>query len=75
MKSFAATFPAIDGIDMDCEETYDVPSFAAFCKMLIGIGFGITFCPYISDGILDHGAGSNRTSLSGCREMVEFTML
>jgi len=40
------TFPAIDGIDMDCEETYDQPSFVAFCEMLIGMGFAITFCPY-----------------------------
>lgn len=45
-RVFHATFPAIDGIDMDCEETYDVPSFVAFCKMLIGMGFHITFCPY-----------------------------
>jgi len=43
---FRATFPAIDGIDMDCEETYDLPSFVDFCKMLIGMGFHITFCPY-----------------------------
>lgn len=40
------TFPAIDGIDMDCEETYDAPSFVAFCRMLAGMGFSITFCPY-----------------------------
>jgi hypothetical protein len=46
-RVFRKTFPAVDGIDMDCEETYDVPSFVAFCKMLIGFGFGITFCPYI----------------------------
>jgi hypothetical protein len=43
---FRATFPSIDGIDMDCEETYDLPSFVAFCKMLAGMGFHITFCPY-----------------------------
>ena len=41
-------FPAIDGIDMDCEETYDHDSFVAFCEMLIRIGFEITFCPYTS---------------------------
>jgi hypothetical protein len=46
LQIFRATFPAIDGIDMDCEETYDVASFVAFCKMLIRIGFHITFCPY-----------------------------
>ena len=74
---FRATFPAIDGIDMDCEETYDLPSFVAFSKMLAGMGFNLTFCPYDTNqmNFLDHGAGSNRTSLSGCREMVEFTML
>lgn len=43
---FRATFPAIDGIDMDCEETYDLPSFVAFSKMLAGMGFNLTFCPY-----------------------------
>ena len=40
------TFPTISIIDMDCEETYDQASFVAFCQMLIGMGFGITFCPY-----------------------------
>jgi hypothetical protein len=45
-EAFRATFPGIDGIDMDCEETYDRPSFVAFCKMLIGMGFDITFCPW-----------------------------
>jgi hypothetical protein len=45
LQVFRKTFPAIDGIDMDCEETYDQPSFVAFCKMLIGMGFAITFCP------------------------------
>jgi hypothetical protein len=43
---FRKTFPGIDGIDMDCEETYDGPSFVAFCNMLIGMGLDITFCPY-----------------------------
>jgi hypothetical protein len=43
---FRKTFPAIDGIDMDVEDTYDQPSFVAFCQMLIGMGFDITFCPY-----------------------------
>ncbi|HTB31894.1 MAG TPA: hypothetical protein VK808_07705, partial [Bacteroidia bacterium] len=44
--AFRKSFPAIDIIDLDCEETYDQASFVAFCKMLIGMGFGITFCPY-----------------------------
>ncbi|GLB53048.1 hypothetical protein NBRC110019_20880 [Neptunitalea chrysea] len=43
---FKEVFPTISIIDMDCEETYDEPSFVAFCQMLIGIGFKITFCPY-----------------------------
>jgi len=48
---FAGTFngpKAIDGIDMDCEETYDMPSFVAFCEMMIGFGFSITFCPFVA---------------------------
>ncbi|GKT01945.1 hypothetical protein AVKW3434_21170 [Acidovorax sp. SUPP3434] len=48
-KNFAAfrkTFPAVSIVDMDCEETYDEPSFVAFCRMLIDLGFAITFCPY-----------------------------
>ncbi|HZD92830.1 MAG TPA: hypothetical protein VE133_01165 [Candidatus Sulfotelmatobacter sp.] len=43
---FFITFPMIRLIDMDMENTYDQPSFVAFCQMLIQIGFGITFCPY-----------------------------
>jgi hypothetical protein len=45
-KAFKQLFPAIDGIDMDCEETYDLPSFVAFCVMLQKMGFNLTFCPY-----------------------------
>lgn len=45
-KVFRQTFPVIDIVDMDCEETYDQTSFVAFCQMLAGLGFGITFCPY-----------------------------
>jgi hypothetical protein len=40
------TFPAIDGIEMDCEDEYDPVSFVAFCKMAIGMGFDLSFCPY-----------------------------
>lgn len=54
---FRDTFPAITIIDMDVEETYDVPSFVAFCRMLIKMGFGITFCPY-DFGHIDFWAGS-----------------
>jgi hypothetical protein len=49
MKNFQRLrneFPAISVIDMDCEETYDQASFVAFCQMLSGMGFSITFCPY-----------------------------
>jgi hypothetical protein len=45
---FKRTFPAIDGIDMDCEDNYDPKSFVAFCRMLIDMGLSITFCPYES---------------------------
>jgi hypothetical protein len=45
-KLFRDYFPAVDGIDFDCEETYHSASFVAFCEMLAGMGFGLTFCPY-----------------------------
>lgn len=45
-KAFKRLFPAIEGIDMDCEETYDPASFVAFCVMLQKIGFDLTFCPF-----------------------------
>jgi hypothetical protein len=48
LQLFCKTFPAIDGIDMDCEDNYDQASFVAFCELLIGLGFDITFCPYAS---------------------------
>jgi hypothetical protein len=44
--AFRTTFPGVTIIDMDCEETYDLPSFVAFCQMLAQMGFYITFCPY-----------------------------
>lgn len=47
-RKFFDKFPMIRLIDMDMENTYDQPSFVAFCQMLIAIGFGITFCPYAS---------------------------
>jgi hypothetical protein len=46
LEVFRQVFPAFDGIDMDCEDVYDLPSFVAFCDMMIGLGFDITFCPY-----------------------------
>lgn len=45
-QAFYTAFPAIRLIDMDVEDNYDQPSFVAFCQMLAGIGFGLTFCPY-----------------------------
>ncbi|HEV7660310.1 MAG TPA: hypothetical protein VGO55_10735 [Allosphingosinicella sp.] len=43
---FRQKLPAITGIDLDCEETYDEPSFIAFCQLVAGLGFSLTFCPY-----------------------------
>jgi hypothetical protein len=40
------TIPALDGVDMDCEDYYDPPSFLAFCQMLVEMGFALSFCPY-----------------------------
>ena len=48
LQTLRQAFPAIDGIDMDCEDNYDQVSFVAFCEMVIGLGFAITFCPYAS---------------------------
>lgn len=49
-KVFRQLFPAITTIDMDNEDNYnDMPSFVAFCQMLIGMGWTITFCPYQQD--------------------------
>ncbi|UOD29599.1 hypothetical protein INH39_30130 [Massilia violaceinigra] len=45
-KQLRASFPAVSIIDMDCEDTYDQPSLVAFCRLLAGMGFGLTFCPY-----------------------------
>jgi hypothetical protein len=45
-QTLRATFPSLAVIDLDCEEAYDVESFVAFCQMLIGMGFDISFCPY-----------------------------
>ena len=49
MKNFACLkkiLPSVSIIDMDCEETYDQPSFVAFCQMLSSMGLCISFCPY-----------------------------
>ena len=50
-KNFLAlkqALPSVDGIDLDNEETYSVTEdvMNQFTKMLINIGFEITFCPY-----------------------------
>jgi hypothetical protein len=39
---------AIDGFDIDCEETYtvDKKTIVEFCEMVFDLGFKVTFCPY-----------------------------
>jgi hypothetical protein len=37
---------AIDGFDMDCEESIDESTMVQFCQMLFKLGFEVTFCPY-----------------------------
>lgn len=59
------TFPAIDGIDMDCEDNYDQASFVAFCEMLIGMGFDITFCPYTNQQFWTASLGQLQESNPG----------
>lgn len=56
-QKFHDTFPMVTMIDMDVEDTYDRPSFVAFCQMLIKMELGITFCPY-DFGHIDFWAGS-----------------
>ncbi|MCG8373278.1 MAG: hypothetical protein MI700_07075, partial [Balneolales bacterium] len=43
-----SAFPDISIIDLDNEDNTDKASMVAFCEMLIGIGFDITFCPFTS---------------------------
>lgn len=64
-QALASTFPAISIIDMDCENTYDLQSFVAFCQMLAGIGFGITFCPYEAQSFWTSALSSLNTSSPG----------
>jgi hypothetical protein len=47
-KTLKATIPALDGIDLDDETTFDQPSTVAFCKMLSSLGYQVTFCPFAS---------------------------
>ena len=42
--------PAVDGIDLDDEDLMDQPTTVAFCRMLGGLGFEVTFCPYNRPG-------------------------
>jgi hypothetical protein len=45
-QALKAAIPALDGIDLDDETTYDPPSTIAFCQMLQHLGYQVTFCPY-----------------------------
>lgn len=55
LKALKSQFPAITGIDMDIEESYDETAFLAFCKLVRGLGYDISFCPFGSrEG---HGQG------------------
>lgn len=38
--------PVIDGIDLDDEGTYDKSTTVNFSKLLHGLGYDVTFCPY-----------------------------
>lgn len=51
---FRENFPAIDIVDLRCQDNYDPASFVAFCRMLIDIGFGISFCPYTNPWSYPH---------------------
>ncbi len=64
-RKLKTTLPKISVIDMDCEETYDQASFVAFCQMLIGIGFEITFCPYRAQSFWTGSLAALETSNPG----------
>ncbi len=46
LKVLRHAFPAITGIDMNVEDTYDDASFVAFCRLVRGMGFDISFCGF-----------------------------
>jgi len=46
LEALRDLLPDIDGIDMDCEETYERASFVAFCKLMDSLGYRLTFAPY-----------------------------
>lgn len=49
-KKLKETFPMVDAINNDDEFTYDLPSTAAFMKMLAELGFKNTVVPYKNSG-------------------------
>lgn len=38
----------IDGFDLDCEEYVDQSTIVGFCRIVFGLGFAVTFCPYMN---------------------------
>lgn len=46
LRTFRKVFPSVDILDLDNEDDYSEPSFLAFCQLVIGMGFRVTFCPY-----------------------------
>lgn len=46
LRALRKNFPAITGIDMDIEECWDEESFVAFCQLVVGLGYEISFGTY-----------------------------
>jgi hypothetical protein len=64
-KTFRSVFPDVTVIDMDCEETYDLPSFVAFCQMLVDLGFCLSFCPYQGESFWTKALSALQSSVDG----------
>ncbi len=51
-KNFQAlkkALPVVSGIDFDDEQLYDFATTTGFAKMLVTLGYDVTFCPYQSE--------------------------
>ena len=45
-KALKSTIPHIQTIDFDNEDDFDQDSLVSFSKLLYGLGFNVSFCPY-----------------------------
>lgn len=65
LAAFRKLFPSISIIDIDCEEWVNGSTLVAFCELLAGLGFKITFCPYTNQSFWVNALASLQTSAPG----------